>query len=83
MKNKNSYWLDLEENEQQEIDSDADDVYVPPCNKGTKRNANILFTTGLGFSADNQSQLQTVIESARNKKYFRPEFILSCLSLGP
>ncbi len=70
-------------NEQQESDSDEADDYVPPSNKHTKRNANILFTNGLGFSADNQSQLQTVIESARNKNdfslAFEPDPSLFCL----
>jgi hypothetical protein len=64
----------------QETDEDFVDL---PGKKRKSHKTPILFTTGLGFSANNQSQLKSLIESARSKKdfslAFEPDPSLFCL----
>ncbi len=58
-------------------DEDADEDYVDLPAKQNRKSSNttpIMFTNGLGLSADNLSQLKSVIETAKSKKAFSQTF---------
>jgi hypothetical protein len=81
-KNKNAH--DLSEHDDDHDNSDHDDSVneLLPQNK-RKSSPSILFSTGLGFSADKQSELRTVVKSAADKEQFsaafEPDMDLYCL----
>jgi hypothetical protein len=81
---------DYEEDEDDEDEDDEDvedeDYIKSIANKhksSSKSDPSILFTNSLGFSADNKSQLSSVIESESSKKefslVFQPDPSLYCL----
>jgi hypothetical protein len=76
---------DFETPEEYETDEDDEDYMelIASKQKSSKSNPFILFTNGLGFSANNKSQLSTVIESESSKKdfclAFQPDPSLFCL----
>jgi hypothetical protein len=60
-------------------DNDDDEDYVeiiPKSSKASclKSTTDIVFTTGLGFNAEKQSELRTVVESAASKDEFSQAF---------
>jgi hypothetical protein len=75
---------DVEDNEDDDDDDDDPDYAVVSSKKGKKSISQpLLFTNGLGFSANNQSKLSTVVESVASKKEFslhcKPDVSLFCL----
>ena len=76
---------DVEDNDDDDDDDDDDQDCAAVSSKKGKKSISqpLLFTNGLGFSANNQSKLSTVVESVASKKEFslhcKPDVSLFCL----
>jgi hypothetical protein len=84
---KTSLSNNLDDGDTADVDNTDDEDYVDSISKSSKTSprstTDILFTTGLGFTAEKQSELRTLVESAASKdefsQAFKPNKDLYCL----